>query len=91
MFSPLARRRISLFTANKRGFWSLWIFAVLFGLSLFAEFIANDRPILVNYRGDYYAPVFRFYPETAFGGAIATRASVEPKSPLAPAPIPRHP
>ncbi len=50
------------------------VFCVLFGLSLFAEFIANDKPILVNYRGDYFFPIFTFYPETAFGGDFRTEA-----------------
>ncbi|MFD1913328.1 ABC transporter permease [Halodurantibacterium flavum] len=72
--SPLNRRRWRNFKANRRAVWSLMIFSVLFGLSLFAEFLANDRPILVNYRGDYYAPIFRFYPETAFGGDFQTEA-----------------
>ena len=68
--TPLMRRRLANFRANRRGFWSLWIFLVLFGLSLFAEFIANDRPILVAYDGSYYMPVFADYPETTFGGDL---------------------
>nr|WP_231582140.1 ABC transporter permease [Puniceibacterium sp. IMCC21224] len=73
--SPLNRRRWNNFKRNRRALWSLWIFALVFGLSLFAEFIANDKPILVNYRGDYYAPIFSFYPETAFGGDFRTEAA----------------
>ncbi|MDK3016999.1 ABC transporter permease [Pseudodonghicola flavimaris] len=72
--SPLNQRRWGNFKRNRRAFWSLWIFAVLFGLSLFAEFLANDKPILVQYRGGYYMPIFRFYPETAFGGDFQTEA-----------------
>ncbi|KIC34051.1 ABC transporter permease [Leisingera sp. ANG-S5] len=72
--SPLNQRRWRNFCRNRRAFWSLWIFAVLFGLSLFAEFIANDKPILVSYRGEVYAPVFNFYPETKFGGDFQTEA-----------------
>ncbi len=72
--SPLNQRRWRNFRRNGRAFWSLIIFSILFGLSLFAEFIANDKPILVNYRGDYYAPIFKFYPETAFGGDFQTEA-----------------
>jgi len=72
--SPLNQRRWRNFKRNRRAFWSLWIFAVLFGLSLFAEFLANDKPILVQYRGGYYMPVFKFYPETAFGGDFETEA-----------------
>ncbi|KIC11942.1 peptide ABC transporter permease [Leisingera sp. ANG-M1] len=72
--SPLNLRRWHNFRKNRRAYWSLWIFAVLFGLSLFAEFIANDKPILVSYRGGIYAPVFKFYPETRFGGDFQTEA-----------------
>jgi microcin C transport system permease protein len=72
--SPLNRRRLALFRANRRGVWSLLIFGVLFVLSLFAEVIANDRPILVHYDGGLYWPIFRAYPETTFGGEFATEA-----------------
>ena len=72
--SPLNQRRWRNFKRNRRAFWSLWIFAVLFGISLFAEFVANDKPILINYRGDFYMPIFNFYPETAFGGDFQTEA-----------------
>ncbi|WP_439137474.1 ABC transporter permease [Roseicyclus sp.] len=72
--SPLNRRRWENFKANRRAFWSLMIFAVLYGLSLFAEFIANDRPIMVQYNGGYYTPIFNFYPETEFGGDFRTEA-----------------
>ncbi|TDK42332.1 ABC transporter permease [Antarcticimicrobium luteum] len=72
--SPLNQRRWRNFKRNRRALWSLWIFAVLFGLSLFAEFLANDKPILVQYRGEYYMPIFRFYPETTFGGDFQTEA-----------------
>lgn len=72
--SPLNQRRWNTFRRNKRAYWSMWIFAVLFGLSLFAEFLANDKPILVSYRGEIYAPIFNFYPETAFGGDFKTEA-----------------
>ena len=72
--SPLNRRRWRNFRANRRAYWSLWIFAVVFGLSLFAELLANDRPIVVSYRGALHFPVFRFYPETTFGGDFKTEA-----------------
>ena len=71
-FGPLARRRWAVFRANRRGYWSLWIFLALFTLSLFAELIANDKPILLSHRGEIYAPVFKAYPETAFGGDFET-------------------
>jgi len=72
--SPINKRRWNNFKANKRGFWSLWIFLILFVLSLFAEFIANDKPILIQYEGGFYTPIFEFYPETAFGGEFTTEA-----------------
>ena len=72
--SPLNQRRWRTFRANGRAYWSLLIFSALFLLSLFAEFLANDRPILVNYQGGYYMPVLRFYPEIAFGGDFKTEA-----------------
>nr|WP_217430489.1 ABC transporter permease [Sulfitobacter algicola] len=72
--SPLNKRRWRNFRRNRRAFWSLIIFTVLFTLSLFAEFLANDKPILVRYDGGFYMPVFNFYPETAFGGDIRTEA-----------------
>ncbi len=73
--SPLNQRRWNNFRRNRRALWSLRIFLVLFGLSLFAEFIANDKPILVQYRGEYFTPIFSFYPETAFGGDFQTEAA----------------
>ena len=73
--SPLNKRRWRNFRRNGRAFWSLLIFLVLFGLSLFAEFIANDRPILVNYRGELRMPIFSFYAETDFGGDFQTEAA----------------
>ncbi|KMW59591.1 Oligopeptide/dipeptide uptake family ABC transporter, permease protein [Candidatus Rhodobacter oscarellae] len=72
--SPLNKRRWRNFTRNRRAYWSLVIFSILFGLSIFAEFIANDKPILVQYRGGYYMPIFNFYPEQQFGGDFQTEA-----------------
>ena len=74
MMSPLARRRWRNFRRNRRAFWSLILFSLLFGLTLFAEFLANDKPILVSYRGELRMPIFKFYPETAFGGDFQTEA-----------------
>ncbi|BBK34472.1 microcin C transport system permease protein [Stella humosa] len=68
--SPLAARRLASFRANRRGFWALWLFLALFLVSLFAEFVANDRPFLVKYDGAYYWPVFADYPESTFGGFL---------------------
>lgn len=66
--TPLNRRRLDNFKANKRGYWSLWIFLVLFVLSLFAEFLANDKPILIYFKGAIYTPVTTSYPEEVFLG-----------------------
>ena len=72
--SPIARRRWQNFKSNRRGYWSFWIFLALFGISLFAEFIANDKPLYVRYEGRSFFPVFFSYPETAFGGEFETAA-----------------
>ena len=72
--SPLNRRRWQSFKANQRGYWALWIFMVLFLVSLFSEFIANDKPFYVRFDGESYFPVFVTYPETAFGGDFETAA-----------------
>ncbi len=72
--SPINRRRWDNFKANRRGWWSFWIFLVLFFLSLFAEFVANDKPFFVSYAGRWYSPVFVNYAETAFGGDFETEA-----------------
>ncbi len=68
--SPLNGRRWQNFKANRRGYWSLWIFLFLFVFSLLAEFIANDRPILVSYKGEILMPIFVDYPEEKFGGFL---------------------
>ena len=73
--SPLNQRRWQNFRNNRRAYWSLWIFAVLFALSLMAEAIANDRPVLVSYRGELFTPITTFYPETALGGDFRTEAA----------------
>ncbi|SFK49871.1 ABC transporter permease [Methylocapsa palsarum] len=69
--TPMNRRRLENFKGHRRGYWSFWIFILLFGLSLFAEFIANDRPLLVVYKGEVLFPVFHDYPEEKFGGFLA--------------------
>jgi microcin C transport system permease protein len=70
--SRLMRRRLDNFQANRRGYWSSWIFIVLFALTLPAEFIANDKPLLIRYDGSFYIPVLIAYPETTFGGDFET-------------------
>jgi microcin C transport system permease protein len=72
--TPLTRRRLENFKANRRGFWSLWVFLALFLVTLFAEVIANDRPLVVVYDGGLYFPVVKAYPETVFGGEFETEA-----------------
>ncbi len=72
--NPIVEARWLRFRANKRGFWSLWIFSILFVLSLFAEFIANDKPLLIQYEQGYYFPIFNQYTETEFGGEFETEA-----------------
>ena len=72
--SPLTKRRIANFRANRRGWWSLWLFLVLMTMSLFAEVIANDRPLYVRYDGRSWFPFLVEYPETDFGGFFATEA-----------------
>jgi len=72
--NPIQQRRWLNFRANGRGFWSLWIFLALFGLSLLAELIANDRPLVVSYKDQLYFPVIQDVPETEFGGFLPTAA-----------------
>jgi microcin C transport system permease protein len=72
--SPIDRRRLHNFRANRRGFWSLWILLALLVVTLPAEFVANDKPFLVYHGGSFYMPIFRAYPETAFGGEFETEA-----------------
>ncbi|MEX0842074.1 MAG: ABC transporter permease, partial [Xanthobacteraceae bacterium] len=72
--SPINRRRWENFKANRRGYWAFWIFLVLFVLSLFAEFIANDKPFYVQHDGKSYFPAIVTYAETDFGGDFETAA-----------------
>ena len=72
--SELNRRRWRNFRRNGRAFWSLVIFSILFVIAMFAEVVANDKPIVASYRGELYFPAYNFYPETAFGGDFGTEA-----------------
>lgn len=72
--SPITQRRLAQFKANTRGYWSLWVFLALFVIALSSNFIANDKPILVQYDGAYYFPVLKNYSETTFGGDFETEA-----------------
>jgi microcin C transport system permease protein len=78
VLSPLNRRRWHNFKANRRGYWSLWLFLALFVLSLFAEVIANDKPIIARYKGEWLFPVFVDYPESKFGGFLAVTDYKDP-------------
>jgi microcin C transport system permease protein len=71
---PITQKRIANFKGNKRGYYSLLIFVVLFGLTLFAEILANDKPVLVSYKGGIYLPAFKTYSEKTFGGEFETEA-----------------
>ncbi len=71
---PLNQRRMQQFRANKRGYWSFWIFLVLFFIALPAEFVANDKPLLIWYDGGIYLPIINAYPETTFDGDFETEA-----------------
>ncbi|RPN01207.1 ABC transporter permease [Pseudomonas aeruginosa] len=73
--SPINQRRWARFKSNKRGWWSLWLFLILFVGSLGAELIANDKPLVVHYDGGWYFPVFKCYPETTFGGEFPLEAN----------------
>jgi microcin C transport system permease protein len=72
--TPINQRRLANFKANRRGYWSLWIFLVLFIVSLGADFVANDKPFLVSFEGKFYFPAVMNYPETTFGGDFETAA-----------------
>ena len=72
--SSLNRRRLANFKANRRGYIALWVFCILFFISLFAEFIANDKPLVIFFDGNFFFPIFKFYPETRFGGEFETEA-----------------
>ena len=73
--SPINQRRFARFNLHKRGWYSLWLFLILFILSLGAEFIANDKPLVVSYDGALYFPVLKRYPETTFGGEFPLQAN----------------
>jgi len=72
--SKLNQRRLYNFKANKRGYYSFWIFSILFIVSLFADFIANEKPLLIKHNENFYYPIFSYYSETTFGGDFETEA-----------------
>jgi len=78
LLSPINRRRLKVFEANKRGVWSLWIFLVLLVVTMASEFVANDRPLLASYKGELLFPVVVDYPETKFGGFFAETSYRDP-------------
>ncbi len=75
--SPVYQARWARFRRNRRGFWSLWIFIIMFALSLASELIANDRPLVVNYQDRWFFPALVNYSESDFGGPLATRANYQ--------------
>lgn len=72
--SPVNQRRWQLFVKNKRGYYSLWFFCIIFVITLFAEFVANDKPLLISYDNQLFLPVLSVYSETQFGGEFETEA-----------------
>ena len=72
--SSINKRRLNNFISNKRGFYSFWIFFILFMITLFSDFIANEKPLLLKYENKFYYPIFQSYPETTFGGDFETEA-----------------
>ena len=72
--NSINQKRMMTFKSNRRAYWSFWLFMLLFVGSLFAEFIANEKPLLVSYKGEWYFPTFITYPETTFGGDFSTEA-----------------
>jgi microcin C transport system permease protein len=77
-FSPINQRRWANFKSNRRGFWSLWLFLALLVMCLFAEVIANDKPIVARYKGEWLLPVLVDYPEAKFGGFLAVTDYKDP-------------
>ncbi|PMH43778.1 ABC transporter permease [Vibrio sp. 10N.286.49.B3] len=72
--NPMTQARWLRFKMNRRGYWSMWIFAALFFFSLFAELVANDKPLLIEYNNQWYYPIVEQYSETQFGGEFETEA-----------------
>ena len=72
--SPINRRRLEIFKSNRRGYYSFWLFVVLFGVSLCAELIANDKPIVFSYADELYFPIWSVYTESELGGVLRTEA-----------------
>jgi microcin C transport system permease protein len=72
--SPLNKRRLAQFKSNRRGYYSLWVFLILFLIAMMAEVLVNDKPLLVKYDDAFYTPIFTIYPETEFGGDFETEA-----------------
>ena len=72
--SPINRRRLKIFKSNRRGYYSLCIFSILFSVSLCSELIANDKPIVFSYKGKLHFPIVSFYSEAELGGVLETEA-----------------
>ncbi len=72
--SPLNKRRLENFKSNKRGLYSFWIFSFLFIISIFADFVANEKPLIIKYNSNFFFPIIYSYSETTFGGDFETEA-----------------
>ena len=72
--SPMIQTRLQRFRQNRLGFLCLILFSLIFAVSLAANLIANEKPLLVKYQQSFYFPVFKSYPETTFGGVFETEA-----------------
>lgn len=72
--NPILKKKINAFKSNKRAFTAFIFFLVVFVFSLFSEFIANDKPLIVKYKGDFYFPIFQEYTDEFFGGDFPTPA-----------------
>src|SRR5690554_699034 len=73
--NPVSQRQWQAFRSNRRGYWSLWIFLLLFVICSAAELIANDKPIVLSFQGKLYSPLLVTYPEAEFGGMFETEAN----------------
>lgn len=75
--SPIMQARLHRFKQHRLGYIALIVFSIILLLSLSAEFIANDKPIIVKYQQSYYFPALKSYPETTFGGVFETEADYQ--------------
>lgn len=79
ILSPLTKRRWQAFRKHKRGWWASWLLIIICAIAIFAPFIANEKPLVVSYKGEFYFPIVKFYPETTFGGSMETETQYREK------------